>query len=112
MPLRPCLATPCPRLTAGTRCAIHHAEQQRARNRRRVHYQGDYQTRAAAVRDAANADPDTPCGICGNLKIEGDPWQAHHIFPTDPTSPLVAAHRSCNIRQSDTPPTATPGGTP
>lgn len=60
----------------------------------RPHYAGDYKRRAKAVRDGA-----TVCYICGLPPTERDPIQADHVFTGDPNSPLMPAHRSCNIRK-------------
>lgn len=67
----------------------------------RSHYRGNYQTRARAVRDAANADPTTRCWRCAKTLAEhpaGDRWQAGHLRDGDYTSPLLPEARSCNAR--------------
>ena len=64
----------------------------------RQHYRGDYQSRARAVRDAANADPSTKCWRCGDPARPDDPWQAGHLRDGDATSPLAPEHRSCNAK--------------
>ena len=61
-----------------------------------AHYRGDYHRRAAAVRAAANADPDTVCWRCGLGARPGDPWEAGHLHDGDPLAPLAPEHRSCN----------------
>lgn len=66
-----------------------------ARRGSRPHYEGDYKTRAAAVRAAT-----TSCAICGGGPRPSDPWQADHVLEGDPASPLQGVHRSCNIRKS------------
>ena len=60
----------------------------------RAHYHGDYARRAAALRDAANANPSTTCWRCGDLARPGDPWQAGHINDGQPGGPLAPEHRS------------------
>lgn len=93
---KPCLdcGTPTPR----TRCAT--CTRNHTRNRRgRPHYAGNYRQRAAAIRAAAHT-----CWLCGGGPKQEDPWQADHIFPGDPTSPLAPAHRSCNARRGNKPP--------
>jgi hypothetical protein len=70
----------------------------RARKAQTGQYSGSYKRRAAAVR--ANA---STCHICGLGAIAGDPWQADHLIPGDPNSPLAAAHRSCNARRGNKP---------
>lgn len=62
------------------------------------HHRGTFPARAAKVRAAADADPLTRCWRCGEGKRPGDPWQAGHVFDGDPSSPLLAEHRSCNTR--------------
>lgn len=64
------------------------------RNRQRPHYGGNYRDRAKVVRDTAVA-----CWICGEPGRDDDPFQADHVIPRDINSPLLAAHRSCNIRR-------------
>lgn len=61
-----------------------------------AHHRGSYQTRAAAVRARANADPTTTCWRCGQPARPGDPWTAGHIIDTNPASPLKPEHASCN----------------
>lgn len=101
MPLKPCIEHPCPRLTEATRCRVHQAELDRNRNARRVHYHGGYHQRAARLRNEANADPTTRCWLCGLGYIEGDPWTADHVIPSDPDSALGVAHLSCNSSRGD-----------
>lgn len=64
------------------------------RNRNRPHYGGNYAARAKVVRDTAVA-----CWICGEPARDDDPFQADHVIPRNVDSPLLAAHRSCNIRR-------------
>ena len=98
MPIRrPCLG--CRQLTpTGNRCPTcqtkHQALIDAHRAHKRTHYKGDYAARAKAVRDAA-----THCWLCGEGPRPDDPWQADHIYPGQPDSPLAPAHRSCNIRR-------------
>lgn len=66
--------------------------------RNRAHYQGNYNTLAKQVRQAANADPTTRCWRCGELRRAGDPWQAGHLIDGLEGGPLRAEHRSCNTR--------------
>lgn len=85
---RPCLN--CGNLTTSiTRCP--HCQRHHDRL-----YDSDYRKRAERIRRLA-----THCHICGMGPKPDDPWTADHIRPTDPNSPLVAAHRSCNIRKSN-----------
>jgi 5-methylcytosine-specific restriction protein A len=62
---------------------------------KRALYSGSYRARAKRVRDSAEH-----CWICGGGVDPSDPWQADHVTPDDPLSPLLAAHRSCNIRRA------------
>ena len=55
-----------------------------------VYYNAD----GKLVRDTA-----THCWLCGEPARPDDPWQADHIYPGKPDSPLAPAHRSCNIRR-------------
>jgi hypothetical protein len=84
----------------GSWCAECLAKAERIRSRKRGtrHYTGDYRKRAAAVR--ANA---VECWICHEGARPGDPWTADHLFPGDPASALLAAHRSCNSARGDRP---------
>jgi len=94
---RPCFD--CGTLTPATRCppcATRIATQRANKRPPRPHYSGDYRRRAAQVR--ANA---THCWICGRGAIDGDPWQADHLQPGNPDSPLLAAHRSCNAARGN-----------
>lgn len=80
----------------GPRCTQCEAEHQAHRNATRTHYQGDYRTRAAALRRAATMDPTTVCWLCGEPARPDDPWTADHVTAGDPSSELRPAHRSCN----------------
>lgn len=75
-------------------------QEQRRRSRKLAtgQYSGDYRRRAKLVRENA-----TICHICGKGPDPLDPWQADHIIPADPTSPLAAAHRSCNAARGNKP---------
>jgi hypothetical protein len=94
---RVCLG--CGVLTShGSRCQTCKAIQDReieARRGVRPHYQGDYKQRAKVVRDNA-----TVCYLCGQGARAADPFQADHVIEGDPYSPLLPAHRSCNIRKA------------
>ena len=67
-------------------------------------YRGDYTARSKAVRLYAYANPATPCGMCGlTLAAHGmtktgkrPTWDADHLRPGDPTSPLRPVVASCN----------------
>jgi hypothetical protein len=65
----------------------------------RPHYGGTYKRRAKQIRETAKQ-----CWICGEGPRSNDPFQADHYYPGDKDSPLLAAHRSCNIRRGNTPP--------
>jgi 5-methylcytosine-specific restriction endonuclease McrA len=85
---RPCLN--CGALTTNTTrcpdCQKHHDRL----------YDADYRRAAQIIRDTA-----TTCHICGEGARPDDPFTADHIRPRDRTSPLAAAHRSCNTRKSN-----------
>lgn len=102
---KPCLD--CGRPSDGTRCERHTASHNRHKNRvqsaRRSSgggasrpYAGDYRKRAAQVRAET-----VRCWICGEGGRPDDPWQADHVVPGDPDSPLAGAHRSCNIARAN-----------
>ena len=101
---RPCLD--CGQLTTNkSRCDEHQKRIDDLMNARRSQvkratgqYSGDYRKRAKEVRDTA-----TVCHLCGEGPRVNDPWQADHIIPSDPYSPLAAAHRSCNARRGNKP---------
>jgi hypothetical protein len=93
------ICTDCKRITPQhPRCDTCTARREHLRNTSRAHYKGDYRKRAALVR--ANA---SICWICGDGPRVDDPWTADHMRPGDSSSPLAAAHRSCNSRRGNTP---------
>jgi hypothetical protein len=102
--LRPCLD--CGELTRNSsRCDKHQKRIDDLMNARRAavkkdtgQYSGDYKRRAKAVRDNA-----TVCHLCGEGARHNDPWQADHLIPADPDSPLAAAHASCNRQRGNKP---------
>jgi len=96
MPIqRPCLV--CRQLTQNIqRCDSCQGAWQRNRNKKRTHYQGDYQARAKWVRDTTIL-----CWLCGKPSKVDDPWQADHVIPGDPNSELRGAHRSCNASRGN-----------
>lgn len=104
MPKMPCLV--CKKLTNGTsRCETHQkmwdeqAEAKRqARKQSTGQYSGDYRIRAKIIRQNAYI-----CHICKEGPKLNDPWQADHLIPGDPNSPLAPAHRSCNARRGNKP---------
>jgi hypothetical protein len=99
---RPCLD--CGVLVdRGNRCEPHQsaylAKIDERRKPNRKHYSGSYQRRAKQVRDNA-----VICWICNKGFTTDDPPTADHYYPSDPTSPLLPAHRSCNSRRGNQPP--------
>jgi len=89
----------------GARCDIHKAQHEQQRELRRQlvkkatgQYSGDYKKRAKFVRDNAIA-----CHICGLGELPNDPWNADHLIPGDPDSPLLPAHASCNRKRGNKP---------
>jgi hypothetical protein len=71
---------------------------------KQAHRTGTYTKRAKVVRDTANLNPATPCGMCGKTLAEhpntktGKPpsWDADHERPGDPLSPLRPVAATCN----------------
>lgn len=100
MALHPCANPNCRHLAlrGHPRCKSCEQAWQQARNARRVHYHGDYRSRATEIVRAANNDPATVCWRCGQPARPLDPWQAGHLIDSHPDSPLAAEHRSCNAR--------------
>jgi len=106
--MKPCLDCGTP--ANGNRCPQHAAQRQavlqRGQNQRRaIHggrskYGGAPQRGGRAVRATA-----TVCWLCGGTTDPTDPWQADHLQQGDrngagtPSSQLLPAHRSCNIRR-------------
>jgi recombinational DNA repair protein (RecF pathway) len=88
---RPCLG--CGALVNATRCAG--CQREKESTRVRPHYGGQYAARARKVREGA-----VVCWLCGDVARAGDPWQADHVLPGEADSPLLPAHRSCNIRRA------------
>ena len=98
---KPCLD--CGQLSFNTRCDLHQKNVERLKDLRRAHkkqtlYNSDYRKAAKFVRDTAII-----CHICKDGDRANDPWQADHLIPSDPNSPLAAAHRSCNAKRGDKP---------
>jgi hypothetical protein len=102
--MKPCLD--CGQLSRNNRCDTHQAviNQKKERKRdtperrakKRTYYNADYQRRAKLVRQTA-----TLCHLCGEGPRIGDPWEADHVYPGDPNSPLLPAHRTCNNKKSN-----------
>lgn len=61
-------------------------------------YNSEYQRLSKLVRENA-----VQCHLCGEGYRPLDPWTADHLIPSDPTSPLAPAHRSCNSRRGNKP---------
>lgn len=96
---KPCLD--CQQLTnTGNRCVRCQEDYQLRQAYKpkpfRLHYSGDYRKRAKQVRDNAEV-----CWLCGNGYRFNDPWTADHVIASDPNSPLLPAHRSCNSRRGN-----------
>lgn len=87
----PCLTCGTP-TSNGPRCPAH-----------TIRRAPGYRQRAAAVVAQAYANSDTVCQRCGHSARRGDPWEAGHLDPTDPTEPLGPEHRSCNRRAQSQP---------
>lgn len=101
---QPCLD--CGKLTRnGSRCEAHQRRKEAEwdavkadRKRSTGQYSGDYKKRAKFVRATAEY-----CWLCGGGPKADDPWQADHVIPGDPDSPLAPAHRSCNAARGNKP---------
>ena len=101
---KPCLA--CGSLSKDNYCPTckKAKEKQRDANpirveRKRGLYGPNYRRLAPIVK--ANA---TNCHLCGKGFIEGDPWEADHLYPhLGDLSPLLPAHRSCNQARGNKP---------
>jgi 5-methylcytosine-specific restriction enzyme A len=99
---KPCLD--CGLLTRnGNRCEVHQARVDALHEARRAsvkkvtgQYGNGYSKRAKEVREAA-----VTCHLCGEGARWGDPWEADHLYPAEPDSPLLPAHRSCNISRGN-----------
>lgn len=101
----PCLD--CQMLTKNdeSRCDVHQKRVDELAAIRRAgvkkatgQYSGDYKKRAKEVR--LNA---VVCHLCGEGARWGDMWEADHLYPGEPDSPLLPAHRSCNQRRGNKP---------
>lgn len=83
----------------GARCNRCQTTLDCARNRSRVYADPAERQRMKAVTDAAKANPDTICFLCGHSEppeIYKDGWTADHQNPADKQSPLQPAHLGCN----------------
>lgn len=104
--LKPCLD--CGTLSRANRCETHQQAITQQKERRRdtperrakkqQYYNADYRKRAKRIRETA-----TTCHICGGGPNPHDPWQADHLEPGNPSSPLLPSHRSCNAARGDKP---------
>ena len=102
--MQPCLD--CGKLSRnGSRCELHQRRKEKEwdapkamRKKATGQYSGDYRRRAAQIRDNAQY-----CWICGHGPRLDDPFQADHLIPADPESPLLPAHRSCNAARGNKP---------
>ena len=101
---KPCLA--CGSLSKENYCPTCKKAKEKERDanpirveRKRGLYGPNYRRLAPIVK--ANA---TNCHLCGKGFIEGDPWEADHLYPTlGDASPLLPAHRSCNQARGNKP---------
>ena len=103
---RPCLV--CGGLSYGSRCDVHQAEANAYMQRRkdtperlakkRLLYNSEYRQRRKQVLASAIA-----CHLCKKPFVSGDAIEADHLVPSDPNSPLAAAHRRCNQSRGDRP---------
>ena len=87
----------CKRITPRqTRCEECDRMRQQHRNASRTHLHGSYKREAKRVRDSASH-----CWLCGEGPRLDDPFTADHVVASDPHSPLMPAHRSCNSRRGN-----------
>jgi hypothetical protein len=102
---KPCLV--CGALTKGlNRCDDHEAQYQQLeairiqqmKARRPKLYDAKYHREAKKIRESALI-----CHLCKEGARYGDPWTADHLIAGDPSSELLAAHRSCNSRRGNKP---------
>lgn len=69
-----------------------------------AHYRGTYHRQAAALRKAANANPNTRCWRCGRTLAEHPPrrdgtpakWTAGHVHDGEPGGNLQPEADVCN----------------
>lgn len=92
----------------GPACAECSTKRERTRNTSRPHHtSSDYRRRSKQLREHAAANPHVVCWLCGNREppeqYKGG-WQADHVNPGDPNSPLRPAHAGCNAARGDTTP--------
>ena len=96
--MKPCLD--CGKPGQASRCTDCTRRKEASRIRpteaRNKLYNRKHRRLAAYVRATA-----TTCWVCGQGARDGDPWQADHVLPGDPGSPLLPAHRSCNIARAN-----------
>lgn len=98
-----CIEPGCSRLTAGTRCDEHRKAKDRARNRRRTHYQGDWPAFARQWLDAWAAGNGPLC-----VGWQRDPHMVtradltlDHVDPRSGSGGYQALCRSCNSSKGD-----------
>jgi len=102
---KPCLT--CGKLTTGKSYCVEHQEhidnldklrlQEYKKNRPNL-YDSAYRRKAKVVRETAIS-----CHLCGGFYKPNDPFEADHVIAGDKDSPLLAAHRSCNLKRGNTP---------
>jgi hypothetical protein len=102
---KPCLV--CGALTQGLSYCTTHQEQKDNLNALRLQeykkrkpniYDYDYRKRAKVVRETAII-----CHLCSEPARFNDPFEADHLLAGDKSSPLAAAHRSCNQKRGNNP---------
>jgi len=92
MPIYPCIT--CGDLTGEPYCPRHTPRRRPKPFTHRLLYNSNYRKEAKKIRENA-----TVCWVCGLPPTPRDPIQADHLYPGNPNSPLLPAHRSCNIRR-------------
>jgi len=100
---KPCIT--CGVLSPNQYCPEHQATLNRAREnnparleKKKELYNARYKSLSKRIREGA-----VTCHLCGEGYRATDPWQADHLIAGDSTSPLAAAHRSCNAKRGNKP---------
>ena len=67
--------------------------------RKAAHHRGPHQRLSAQARASYNANPNTVCARCGQLRRADDPWQAGHKHDgivASSVNDYQPEHQSCN----------------
>jgi hypothetical protein len=106
---RPCLQCNKLHQDKGDYCLACRAEKERIREanpermaRKRAMYGGSYPARRKQMIEEVMYRQ-LPCHICKEPFITGADITADHIDPSNPSSALAPAHKSCNSRRGNAP---------